>query len=423
MSEFKTTLPHGKSDIRKRSKMQASQNQALTLCHIFEERQEFIWGFDDDYELEDGSCQSGMLSKASIRMPTIQEQTSPTKICNNLPLCSQRACCVKDLRTSFAFEKKGGSNAYIRTSERMNYSSDGSPPVGLYEDEEPESSSEEEDYALDARFDAQEGSLPKRVIYRARTVPAAQFHGVACNEITPLPRRGDRRTNRVVMPEQGRDRQRFSRFQVQGSSQRYSHNTAAAATQRGSYQQANTPGYLPHQVQLTHQPTEGRNSPPGLAQARGRVYSQQRAGARECEYQTQPRIRSHPHHQVMYRNEKRVSSRTSKMYILMEQSTEVNEIRLAAPQTKECNNRGENTRPPVQQRSPRQRIAVVARPNDMKTNQEREHQPRQLPVRRTGRQETYSERNDHVRRRIGVCSETDATKEHRMFVRVLHKRF
>ena len=404
--------------------MQASQNQTFKLCHIFKERQEFIWGFDDDSELEDGPCQSGMLSQASIRLPTIQEQTSPTKLCNNLPLCSQKTRCVKDLRTSFSLEKRVGSNAYLGTSERINYSSDGDPPVGFYEDEETESSSEEEDYALDTRFDAQEGSLPKRVIYRPRTLPAAQFHGVACNEITPPPKRGDRRMYRMVMPEEGRDRQRFSCFQVQGSSQRCLHHPAATATQRGSHHQANTPGYLPHQVQPTHQPTEGRNSSPALAQARGRVYSQQPAGARDCAYhQTQPRIRSHPHHQVMYRNEKRVSSRTSKMYILMQQSADVNEMRSAAPQTKECSNRGENTRLPVQQQSPRQRIAVVARPNDMKTNQECEHQPLHLPVRRTGRQETYNDRNDHVRRRIGICSETEATKEHRMFVRVLRKRF
>lgn len=125
----------------------------------------------------------------------------------------------------------------------------------------------------------------------------------------------------------------------------------------------------------------------------------------------------------MYRNEKQVSSRTSKMYILIQQSADENEMRSAAPQTKECSNRGENTRLPVQQQSPRQRIAVVARPNDMKTNQEREHQPLHLPVRRTGRQESYNDRNDHVRRRIGVYSETEETKKHRMFVRVLNKRF
>ena len=66
---------------------------------------------------------------------------------------------------------------------------------------------------------------------------------------------------------------------------------------------------------------------------------------------------------------------------------------------------------------------MVAHPTDLNTNQDREHQPLWLPVRQTGRQQVYKEGNEHRRRRIGVCRETDETKEHRMFVRVLSKRF
>ena len=295
--------------------------------------------------------------------------------------------------------------------------------MGFYEDEDTASSSEEEDYALDASCGTQEGSLPKRAIYRKTgTVQATQLYEEACNEISRLPKRDDRQMYTLVMREQGRDRQRSSCFQVPGSSQRYSHYPATT-TQRGSYNQASTSGYQPHQVQTTHQPTQGRNSAPGRAQASGRNYSQQSAGARHCSYhQTQPGSRSYPHHQAQYRNEKRVSSHASKIHILRQNSTKLNKMR-SAPQTEECSNRRESAPPPVQHQFPRQRIAVVPRPSDMNTNQDREHQPLRLPVRRTGRQEICNERNRHVNRRIGVCSKTDEAEEHRMFVRVLRKRF
>ena len=154
-----------------------------------------------------------------------------------------------------------------------------------------------------------------------------------------------------------------------------------------------------------------------------RGYSQQPAGNQDysCS-QTQPRNRSYSHHQAQYRNEKRVSSQASKMYILRQKSTKLNKMP-SALQTEECNNRRESAPSPVQQQFPRRRVVMVAHPTDLNTNQDREHQPLKLLVRRTGRQQIYKEGNEPRGRRIGVCYETDETKEHRMFVRVLRKRF
>ena len=108
--------PQSHRDIRrKRSKMKASQKQTFTLCHIFKKRQEFIWGFDDDSEVEDGPCQSEKVSQPSIRMPTIQEKTYLTKISSDLPSCSQQECSPKEIdwqRSSSHAEKKGESNGY-----------------------------------------------------------------------------------------------------------------------------------------------------------------------------------------------------------------------------------------------------------------------------------------------------------------------
>ena len=158
------------SDIRrKRTKMQVPQKQTYTLCHVFKEKQEFIWGFDDDSEVEDGSCQSEMLSQASIRMPTSQEKSSLTNIASDLPSCSQQACSHAEeidwQRSSSYAEREEGSNGYSNsTVERRKYSPDGDPSVNsVYDDEDRESSSEEEDYAFDASCDTQEGSLPNYV--------------------------------------------------------------------------------------------------------------------------------------------------------------------------------------------------------------------------------------------------------------------
>ena len=267
--------------------MQASQRQPFKLCHIFEKRQEFIWGFDDDSELEDGPCQSGLLWQPALKMPSIQEKASLTKIGSDLPSCSQQVCSAEEIDwqgSSSHAEKKGESNGY------------------------------------------------------------------------------------------------------------------------------------------SHHATEGRNSSPGLAHRSSRGNSQQPAGVEDwsCR-QVQPRSRSYPHQHAQYRHDKRDSSQATKMYILM-QNTKLNEMG-SASQTKKCNNRRESTPSPVQQKFSRHRVAVVAHPSELNTNQDREHQPLQLPVRPTGRQEIYKGRNEYRRRRIGVCRETDETKDHRMFVRVLRKRF
>ena len=113
--------------------------QTFTLCYIFKERQEFIWGFDDYSELGDEPCQRGMLSQASIRMPTIQEKVS------NLPLCSQQVCSAEEVdrrRPSSHREKKEECSGFPSTAERSGkYSPSGDPPVEFYEDEDMESSS------------------------------------------------------------------------------------------------------------------------------------------------------------------------------------------------------------------------------------------------------------------------------------------
>ena len=202
--------------------------------------------------------------------------------------------------------------------------------------------------------------------------------------MTPL-NRDERQMYRVVMPEKGPDRQQFLSHQTRGSGRCHSH--VPAGPQTVSPQQVNTRRTLSllHKAQprcgYSHQPTEGRNSSAGLAHTSNRSYSQQPAGSQDysCR-QTQPRSRSYSHHQAEYRNEKRVSSQASKMYILRQKSTKLNEMR-SESQTEECNNRRESDPSPVQEGS------------------------------------------EHRRRRIGVCYETDETKEHRMFVRVLRKRF
>ena len=404
--------------------MQGSQKQTYKLCHIFKERQEIIWGFDDDSELEDEPSQSGMLSQASIRMPTIQEKAS------DLPSSSQQVCSAEEIerkRASSHAEKREGSNGYPSTAERSGkYCPDDDPPVEFYEDEDMESSSEEEDFAFDASCDAQESPLPKFVTYRkTANVQAAELYRSDCNEMIP-PKRDDRRMYRTVISDQGPDRQRFLSYQSRGSG-RY-HSQVPAGPKSGSPQQANTQRLsLPHKAQLrcsySHQPTEGRNSSRPLAHRSSRGYSQQPTGVQDwsCR-QLQPRSRSHPHHQVQYRHDKRDHSQATKMYILMQKSTEVNEMR-STPHGKECNNRRESTPPPVQQTFSRPRVAMVSHPSDLNTDQDREHQPLRVPVHRTSREEIYKERNKYRRRRIGVCRETDETKEHRMFVRVLSKRF
>ena len=270
-----------------RSKMQASQKQAFKLCHIFKKRQEFIWGFDDDSELEDGPCQSGMLSQPFIKMPTIQKKGSLTKIGSDLPSCSQPACCAEKIdwkESPSRAEKKGEGDGY------------------------------------------------------------------------------------------------------------------------------------------PHHPMEGRNSS-GLAHRSSRSNSQQPTGVKDwsCR-QIQPRSRSHPHQHAQYRHHKLDSSHATEMYILMQKNTKLNEMG-SASQTKKCNNWRESTPPPVQQKFSRRRVAVLAHPSELNTKQDREHQLLRLPVRLPGRQEIYKESNEYRRRRFGVCRETDETKEHRMFVRVLRKRF
>ena len=221
--------------------MQASQMQTLTLCHIFKERQEFIWGFDDDSELDDGPCQGELLSEASIKMPTIQEKASDP------PSYSQQVCSAEEVdrrRASSHAEKREGSTA--KRSEK--YSPDGRP-VAIYEDEDMESSSEEEDFGFDVGYETQESSLPKCVTYRKTSnVQAVELYRSDCNEMIP-PKTDDRRMYGTVMPEQGPDRQRFLSYQTRGSGR--CHSQVAAGPQSGSFQQAKTRRLsLPRKAQL-----------------------------------------------------------------------------------------------------------------------------------------------------------------------------
>ena len=315
-------------------KMQAGHKQTFKLCHIFKERQEFIWGFDDDSEVEDGSCQGEMLSQPSAIMPTIQGHVSPTEIGSGLPSCRYQVYSAKEIdwqRASSYAKTSEGSNGYPNTVEQSGkYVPDVDLSVGFYEEEDTESSSEEQNHALDmldASCDTQEGPLPKCVIYRKMSnVQAAELYRSDCNEMTPL-NRDERQMYRVVMPEKGPDRQQFLSHQTRGSGRCHSH--VPAGPQTVSPQQVNTRRKfsLPQKAQprcgYSHQPTEGLQSSPGLAHtSTNRSYSQQPAGNLDysCR-QTQPKSPSYPHHQTQYRNETRVSSQASKMYILRQKST------------------------------------------------------------------------------------------------------
>ena len=224
--------PNSISHSKANGKMQASQTQTLTLCYIFKERQECIWGFDDDSELEDGPCERGMLLQASIRMPTIQEKVS------NLPSCSQQVCSAEEVdrrRASSHAEKREGSNDYLSTAKRSGkYSPDGDPPVGFYEDEDMESSSGEEDQEK-ASFTKIRSDLP------------------SCSQLACSAEEIDWKGS-------------SSRAEKKGEGNGFSHH-----------------------------PTEGQNSSPGLAHRSSRVNSQQPTGVQDwsCR-QIQPRAQAIP---------------------------------------------------------------------------------------------------------------------------------
>ena len=444
----------------------------LELCQLFKKRKELMWGLNDGSELEESPCHRRILSRTLKRMPTVQEQTGLTKTDEDPPLRSLEAGSTIGFhsRTSCSHGKKQEKIGY-ESVKRANYSFSGEPRITLYEDEDTECSSDEEYYALEAGNNTQASPSPKHLIYRKRTIgQAVQLYRSTHDEMSPATR-NERRMSRMGMAQERGGLQRVSQHQAPVSSRRYSHHPAGPqsfsplATQtspsgylhrptgppgisvrkgipnsrryshhpaesqsgslhQGHLQQESRQGSSPHKVQARgvylHEPSVPQGSLPGQFRATGRVYSHQLTDTPDrFRHDAHPNSTGYPQNQVQHRREKRTSSQTTRVFICMQQCIEHSEMGPSPQRKMERNNR-EST-PPTLQHFKRSLVPTVS-PHQMNTIQENQSSPL-LSVRRAGRQEVCKERNERGRRRIGVCRETDNTRQDRIFVRVLGKRF
>lgn len=400
----------------------------LELCQLFKKRKELMWGLNDGSELEDSPCHRRILSRILNRMPTVQEQTGPTKTDKDPPLPSQEVGSTDGFhsRTSCSHGKTQEKIGY-GSAKRSNYSCGGEPRITLYEDEDTECSSDEEYYALEAGNKTQASSLPKHLIYRKATIgQAMQFYRSTHDEVS-LATRDERQMSRMGMPQERGGLQRVSQHQAPESSRRYPHHPAGSQSgsrHHGHLHQASGQGSSPHKVQerqdYLHEPSVSQGSLQGQFRANSPGYSHQLTDTPDrFRHHAHPNSTGYPQNQVQYRGEKRTSSQTTRVFICMQQSIEHSEMGPSPQRKMERNNR-ESTRPTLQH-SKRNLVATVA-PRQMNAIQENQSPPL-LFVRRAGRQEVCPERNERGRRRIGVCRETDNTRQDRVFVRVLGKRF
>ena len=186
------------------------------------------------------------------------------------------------------------------------------------------------------------------------------------------------------------------RHQAQGTGRRYSYQLADTQGSSNTAHAENNQSHSYHQV---------KGSSPG--------YSRHPVNTQDCSFyqvQADSRCRRQDTQGRQHRQaEDRQETQINRMYVDMPQSLPASQRQTREPRSSAI------------QHFPRRKKAVSVFPNQL--NDTQEHPLPSLAVRRHGRQDFYRTRSQHGGRRIGVCNETDVTRENRTFARVVAKRF
>ncbi|KAJ7388989.1 hypothetical protein OS493_034378 [Desmophyllum pertusum] len=380
----------------------------LELCETFRKRKEFMWNLNrSGSQLEESPPAYSSRQTALTSVNEEQTATELTETGRDLPLRSKQT-----RRPTRAYESR---ISYSRTEEDekfCNAEQKSDPQTEFFKSDDVASASAVGEYYAFEDDGARTVPLQKQQqVYRRKrsNAQAAELYRSPCDEMSP-PQRDEKRMPRKGMPRDGKDTPGSWSYGKTSyplkNTQRCSHYPASypdSNTRRCSHYRASNP---------PHNPQANTRDPCAHYQASNLPHNEANSRDACSHYQAsyphnQPNTRDAcSHYQVQDRSEKRTSRRSS---VYMQQDMPRNETG-SAQKRPDHSNRATTRFPAMQQ-------CTTAHSCQLQGTEEHRSRCR--------RQEVCEVRNPEYsrHRRIGVCLQTDSTREHRKFVRILAKRF